>query len=282
MFNKGSERKCNLDDKEYHPVYILVEELNGNDIERKKRAIKNLTTLAIVLGPERTRDELLKYITELIRQDEEVLLEFLKPELFIEMLHFIGGTKHIKWLFDVLESQATSENIKIRPAAINTIKELVTASKPSVVQEPTFELTMGLLKGEWFTSKTSGLELAIYMISQEIRSSNKQSLINQIMVASEDLMHQVRTAIAKHLSYLVDLMPHFSEDKLITLAQNWVSDMNEFVRNSWIEGIIKLSEQITDKTQQVDSILPLILKSFKDKNWRIRKMYLDQIPRIFK
>jgi hypothetical protein len=58
--------------------------------------------------------------------------------------------------------------------------------------------------------------------------------------------------------------------------------MNEYVRNSCVEGIIKLSEKITDKNEQIDKLLPLILKSLKDKNWRIRKMYLEKIPRIFK
>ena len=73
-------------EKECEPIAILIEELKSVDIERKKEAIRNLSTIAIALGPESTRNYLLKNITDLI-EEHEVLMEFLNEELFFELQH---------------------------------------------------------------------------------------------------------------------------------------------------------------------------------------------------
>ena len=58
---------------------------------RKKRiaSVKNLSTIATALGPERTRSELLPYILELMDDDDEVLV--ILAETLPSMLDYAGG-----------------------------------------------------------------------------------------------------------------------------------------------------------------------------------------------
>jgi hypothetical protein len=44
-------------------INVLVEELQNEDIQLRLNAIRKLSTIALALGPERTRDELIPYLT---------------------------------------------------------------------------------------------------------------------------------------------------------------------------------------------------------------------------
>ena len=57
-----------------YPVAVMIDELKSVDQKKRINSVKNLGTVAIALGPERTRQELLPYILELMDDDEEVLL----------------------------------------------------------------------------------------------------------------------------------------------------------------------------------------------------------------
>jgi len=100
----------------HHPIYVLIDELKSPELERKKKAIRNIRTLAIVLGPEETRSALLKDITDLI-EEKEVLMELLNLDTFVDLLHFVGGTKHFKSILAPLESLLTREDQDTREKA---------------------------------------------------------------------------------------------------------------------------------------------------------------------
>ena len=51
--------------------------------------MKNLGTVAIALGQERTRNELLPYVLELMDDDEEVLMAL--AEILPTLLDYAGG-----------------------------------------------------------------------------------------------------------------------------------------------------------------------------------------------
>ena len=46
-----------------YPIAVLIDELKNEDIKRRLNSINNLHTIAVALGPERTRNELLHFIT---------------------------------------------------------------------------------------------------------------------------------------------------------------------------------------------------------------------------
>jgi len=56
------------------------------------------------LGPERTRNELLPYIMELLEDDEEVLMAL--AETLGNLLDMVGGAAHAEHLLRVLEKLA--------------------------------------------------------------------------------------------------------------------------------------------------------------------------------
>jgi serine/threonine-protein phosphatase 2A regulatory subunit A len=58
-----------------YPITVLIDELKSDEKKKRINAIQSLHTVAIALGNERTRNELLPYILDLMDDEEEVLME---------------------------------------------------------------------------------------------------------------------------------------------------------------------------------------------------------------
>jgi len=62
------------DNSHLYPIAVMIDELKSPEQKKRIGSVKNLSTIAIALGPDRTRQELLPYILELMDDEEEVLL----------------------------------------------------------------------------------------------------------------------------------------------------------------------------------------------------------------
>ena len=51
------------EDDALYPIQILIDELKNEDIQLRLNSIRKLNTIARALGPERTRTELLPFLT---------------------------------------------------------------------------------------------------------------------------------------------------------------------------------------------------------------------------
>ena len=57
-----------------HPIAILVDELRSEDVTWRLNAIHRISAIALALGAERTRDELLPFLHDSLDDDDEILL----------------------------------------------------------------------------------------------------------------------------------------------------------------------------------------------------------------
>ncbi|KNZ64168.1 uncharacterized protein VP01_1059g3 [Puccinia sorghi] len=69
---------------------VLIDELKSDDVLACLTSIHRLTTIALALGPERTRDELIPFNTKGMDDEDEVLLA-LAGELNAAFVEFLGG-----------------------------------------------------------------------------------------------------------------------------------------------------------------------------------------------
>ena len=53
------------------------------DVQNRLNSLKNLDTIALALGPERTRDELIPFLTDTIYDEDEVSFKALKISFII-------------------------------------------------------------------------------------------------------------------------------------------------------------------------------------------------------
>jgi len=85
--------------------------------------VNSLGTIAIALGPERSRNELLPYILELLEDDEEVLVAL--SETLGNFLDHVGGPAQAEHVLRVLEKLCGIEEIAVREKATESIKKIL-------------------------------------------------------------------------------------------------------------------------------------------------------------
>ena len=75
-----------------------------------------MTTIATALGPERTRGELIPFLTDSNEDEDECLLA--KAEEMTNLITKVGGPEHVHCLLDPLENLNTVEETVVREKAI--------------------------------------------------------------------------------------------------------------------------------------------------------------------
>ena len=91
---------------------VLVDELRSEDVSLRINAVKRLSTIALALGPDRTRDELVTFLNESLDDEDEVLLA-IADELGA-LVQYVGGDEHAHVLLGPLENLAAVEETLVR------------------------------------------------------------------------------------------------------------------------------------------------------------------------
>lgn len=95
------------------PIAILMDELRSEDVQLRLNAIHRISTIALALGPERARDELLPFLQESVDDEDEVLLA-LAEELGRDFEEYIGGKEYAHLLLGPLENLCAVEETVVR------------------------------------------------------------------------------------------------------------------------------------------------------------------------
>ena len=98
-----------------YAVALLVDELKNEDIALRLNSIRRLSTIAVALGEERTRNELIPFLNESIDDEDEVLLAL--AEELGNFVAYVGGAAHANALLPPLETLATVEETVVRDQA---------------------------------------------------------------------------------------------------------------------------------------------------------------------
>lgn len=98
---------------EIYPIAILMDELKSEDTQLRLNAIHRLSTIALALGPERAREDLLHFLQDNLDDEDEVLFA-LAEEMGKNFEHYIGGPDHSHLLLPLLETLAGTEETLVR------------------------------------------------------------------------------------------------------------------------------------------------------------------------
>lgn len=102
-----------MDNEELYPIAILIDELKSEDVNLRLNAIHRISTIALALGPQRAREELIPFLQDSLDDEDEVLLA-LADELGKGMDEYLGGKKYAHLLLGPLENLAAVEETLVR------------------------------------------------------------------------------------------------------------------------------------------------------------------------
>jgi hypothetical protein len=95
-----------------YPIHLLMDELKSEDVVLRLSSIRRLSTIALALGPQRTRDELIPFLQDQLDDEDEVLL-VLAEELG-SFSEYVGGKEHAWTVLGPLENLAAVEETLVR------------------------------------------------------------------------------------------------------------------------------------------------------------------------
>ncbi|KAF2875536.1 armadillo-type protein [Massariosphaeria phaeospora] len=266
---------------ELYPIAVLIDELKHDDVNLRLNAIRRLNTIALALGTERTREELIPFLDESVEDEDEVLTA-LSDELgkFVE---YVGGPEHGHVLLSPLENLAAIEEPLVREKAVESLNKICEELSQTQVEENFIPLVLRLSKADWFTSKISATGL--YNVPYTRATPPSQQLLRQHY---GQLVHDdtpmVRRQSATNLPKFIKTMPPtIVIEEVIPLFQHLARDDQDSVRLLTVDILIAIAEAVPKEQQSSHGVLLTALRSlFEDKSWRVRYMVADRFEKIAK
>ncbi|KAI9679769.1 MAG: Polyamine N-acetyltransferase 1 [Caeruleum heppii] len=287
---------------ELYPIAVLIDELkvdtsrfltNGyqcinvltylqhDDVLLRLNAIHRLSTIALALGAERTRNELIPFLDESVEDEDEVLTA-LSGELG-DFVEYVGGPEYGHILLSPLENLAAIEEPLVREKAVDSLNKICESLSPEQVEHDFIPLTIRLSKADWFTSKISATGLYNIPYSKASPPS-QEGLRQQFGHLVHDDTPMVRRQAANNLGKFVKEMPaSIVIEEMIPLFQHLASDDQDSVRLLTVDILIAIAEVVPKEQQSSHGVLLTALrKLFDDKSWRVRYMVADRFEKIAK
>ncbi|KAI8005934.1 Serine/threonine-protein phosphatase 2A 65 kDa regulatory subunit A beta isoform [Camellia lanceoleosa] len=101
-----------MGDEPLYPIIVLIDELKNDNIQLRLNSIRRLSTIARALGEERTRKELIPFLSENNDDDDEVFLAM--AEEFGMFIPYVGRVEHTHVLLSPLETLCTVDETCVR------------------------------------------------------------------------------------------------------------------------------------------------------------------------
>ncbi|KAI9276001.1 armadillo-type protein [Sporodiniella umbellata] len=255
------------DEQELYPITILVDELKNEDVQLRLNAIRNLSTIALALGPQKTREELVPFLSEGIDDEDEVLLAV--AEELGNFGELVGGSEHAHLVLAPLETLTTVEEVLVRDKAVESMNTIVKLLNNGQISNYFLPLLKRLTTAEWFTGRISACGLYATGYSKCTVEQQNELKLSFAQLAQDDTP-MVRRAAAKALSNLVlELTPEVSIQWALPLLLKLAGDDQDTVRLLTIEDLVQIAKAFSPGEFK-HYLFPTLKALGQDKSWRVR------------
>ncbi|KAE8666074.1 Serine/threonine-protein phosphatase 2A 65 kDa regulatory subunit A beta isoform [Hibiscus syriacus] len=212
-----------------YPIAVLIDELKNDDIQLHLNSIRRLSTIARALGEERTRKELIPFLSENNDDDDEVLLA-MAEELGVLSMPVIGSQMRQNDLVD---------------SFVPLVKRLAAR--------------------EWFSTRVSscGLFHIAYPSAPEMLKTELRSIYSQL--CQDDMPMMVRSAASNLGKFAATVEYAHLKSEIMQIFDNLTEDDQDTFLLLAVEGCAALGK-LLEPQDCVAHILPVIV-SFSQENY---------------
>ncbi|EUB58918.1 Serine/threonine-protein phosphatase 2A regulatory subunit A alpha isoform [Echinococcus granulosus] len=257
------------------PIAILIDELKNEDVSTRLASFKKLSTIALALEPERTRNEFIPFLTESIYDEDEILCEL--ADQLGKFVPLVGGPEYVSCLLPPLEGLASTEETVVRQKAVDTLRSLAGSFSAQALETHFIPMIERLATAEWFTSRISacGLYSAVY---KRVSSQIAAELRSQFRQLCSDDTPMVRRSAAINLGEMAACLglDTLRSEFLPVLANIIQAYEQDSVRLLAINACVAFAEALPTEDAQ-KSLMPLVRDAAQDKSWRVRYQLADRL-----
>ncbi|XP_072125758.1 serine/threonine-protein phosphatase 2A 65 kDa regulatory subunit A beta isoform-like [Mobula birostris] len=250
-----------------------------NELRSRLNNIKQLSTIALALGVEHTRNELLPLLTDTIFDEDEALLAL--AEQLGSFTVLVGGPEYVHCLLPPLENLATVEKSVVRNKAIDSLRAISHEHSPADLEVHFVPLVKRLTCGDWFTSRTSACSL--FSVCYPRVSSCVKTELRQLFhsLCSDDTL-VVRQAAASKLGEFAKVLElEFLKSDIIPLFTSLASDEQDSVRLLAVEACVSIAQLLPQEDLEA-LVMPTLRQAVDDESWRVRYVVADKFCELQK
>ena len=223
---------------------LLVEEFKSDDIVDQVAAAKRINTIALGMGSEKARSQLLPFLRSCVDEyTDEILLAI--AEAVGSLVLAIGGGEHVGSLIPLLEALSEKEETIVRAKAVESLVTVGAAAPAAVIQEDFMALLKRLAGGEFFPSRISaaGMFSTVYVSTP---AGSRPNLRKQFEQLAKDEMPMVRSAAFTHMPALAAVVEkEVFLGEICPLFNELSVDMQESVREMAVENMVKMVKTLS-------------------------------------
>ncbi|KAA8490286.1 Serine/threonine-protein phosphatase 2A 65 kDa regulatory subunit A alpha isoform [Porphyridium purpureum] len=273
-----------------YPIAVLLDELKNEDVQLRLNATRRLPTIAAALGTERTRCELIPFLTETIDDEDEVLMAL--AEQLDKFVEFVGGPDYAGVLLQPLEILSAVEETIVRDLAVDSLRHIsdlvattATDHGRDMHVNQMFPLIKRLAQGDWFTSRISACALVatVFKNISSDREDLKFEVLTLFQAMARDETPMVRRAASSALGALASACAAHDrawvEKEIVPVFQELADDEQDSVRLLTVENSALFCSSVSDEVRN-EVMLPIVCNFVNDKSWRVRYMMADKLVSI--
>lgn len=251
------------------PLELLRSDIKDDDYEQQIASVNRLGAVAIALGPERTRDELLPYLKDGGEIDNDEASAAVAAQLG-DFVPYVGGPAYATSLFPILEQLAVEEETVIRQAAVESMLKVFSQTLRDDLIKHAFPLTRRLASGEWFSGRISAACVfhGVYAVLSEL---DQNELLGWFTRLCNDDVPMVRKAAYEHIGALSRVLNKENiKAHTLSIIKSIAEDHMDTMRTYTINACAEVSEYL-DPQENVELLLPFIELLHDDASWKVRQ-----------
>ncbi|RMZ53178.1 hypothetical protein APUTEX25_005167 [Auxenochlorella protothecoides] len=263
-------------DDSLYPIAVLIDELRNEDPALRLNSVRRLRTIALALGEERTRRELIPFLNENSDDEDEILLA-MAAELggFVSL---VGGPEHAQVLLLPLETLATVDETVVRDRAAESLIAVASAMPvPALVEF--FVPALQRLAGKEWTARVSATRLFTPTYAR-CPPEHRPDLLRAFLALTKDETPMVRRAAAQALGDFAQVVePEPLSAELLPAFLQLTRDDQDSVRLIAVEACGPLAK-VLPREAVYEHVLPVLQHFALDKSWRVRYNVAQQLPAL--
>lgn len=258
-------------DGNFNYLEFFKEEITNESAAIKIAAVNRLNLIASALGPQKTVNELIPYVIQVVQQeplcnDEEFLFSMAKQ--YAVLSEYING--HDEMLIAPLEYLAAQEETVIRDQAIASLVTIVD-KRPNLVPEYLVPAVHRLAtKSDFFTARVSACALlsATYKHASDDQKANLRKAYTTLFADDTPMVrraaaHQMRhfCMVCDKADLLADLMGVY---KMISQ-----DDTQDTIRVACVHATLVMADMFNAEENRQHTV-SVIKDTVEDRSWRVR------------
>lgn len=270
---------------DFNCLEFFKEEIRNESAVIKIGAVNKLHLIASALGPQRTVNELLPYVTQVVQEeplcnDDEFLYSMAKQ--YAVLSDYISGNDEL--LILPLEHLAAQEETVIRDQAIQSLCKVI-EKKPSLAPEHLVPSLHRLAtKTDFFTARVSACAL-LPIAYRHVTDEQKAGLRKAYTALCADETPMVRRAAAHKMRDFVSVCgkQDLLADMINVYKQLSQEDTQDTIRVACVHTTLVIAQMFNAEENRQHTV-SVIKDAAEDRSWRVRltvAKHFDQLCSAF-